>query len=206
MKVFFKEIELTRFGKHTVRIANTSTPAECNTEGFSQTACGFVVEFEDIITIHVMNSDYKFVGGWEASDMRSYVNSDIYNAFPSDLKGLIINTKVVSGHEDGVESNYVTTDKLYLLATAEIWENGTSDTITYDTARDLTRQLDYYEGVTTNNYSKAIKTSDGSNDYWWLRSAYFEHANTFCYVTDIGNWDYDGAGGEFGVSAAFRIG
>jgi len=33
-----------------LRIANLSTPSECSTEGFSQTACGFVIEFADIIT------------------------------------------------------------------------------------------------------------------------------------------------------------
>ena len=37
----------------TVRIANISTPSECGAEGFSQTACGFVIEFVDII---IMNS------------------------------------------------------------------------------------------------------------------------------------------------------
>ena len=61
-----KEIELTGevAGTYTVRIANTSTPEECNQEGYSQTACGFVIEFEDIITKHVMNSSYPNVNAW----------------------------------------------------------------------------------------------------------------------------------------------
>ena len=51
-----KEVNLgTTYGTHTLRIANTSTPSECSTEGFSQTACGFVLEFADIITTHIMN-------------------------------------------------------------------------------------------------------------------------------------------------------
>ena len=51
-----KEVNLgTTYGTHTLRIANTSTPSECSTNGFSQTACGFVLEFEDIITKHAMN-------------------------------------------------------------------------------------------------------------------------------------------------------
>ena len=44
-----KEIDLGSFGIHTLRIANKSTPAECSTTGFSQTACGFVLEFADIV-------------------------------------------------------------------------------------------------------------------------------------------------------------
>ena len=49
-----KEVDMGTFGTHTIRIANTSTPDECATEGFSQTACGFVLEFADIITKHNM--------------------------------------------------------------------------------------------------------------------------------------------------------
>ena len=41
-----KEVNLgSTYGTHTLRIANISTPSECSTTGFSQTACGFVLEF-----------------------------------------------------------------------------------------------------------------------------------------------------------------
>ena len=49
-----KEIDMGTYGTHTLRIANKSTPSECSTEGFSQTACGFVLEFQDIITTSKM--------------------------------------------------------------------------------------------------------------------------------------------------------
>lgn len=63
-----KEIELGNgLGTHTLRIANTSTPSECSTPGFSQTACGFVLEFADIITTRRMNpyvsGDYSIGNG-----------------------------------------------------------------------------------------------------------------------------------------------
>lgn len=48
-----KTIDMGRYGTHTLRIANTSTPSECSTSGFSQTACGFVLEFADIITTQI---------------------------------------------------------------------------------------------------------------------------------------------------------
>ncbi|MBQ6498229.1 MAG: hypothetical protein IJI58_05890, partial [Bacilli bacterium] len=44
-----KTVDMGTLGTHTIRIANKSTPAECSTTGFSQTACGFVLEFADII-------------------------------------------------------------------------------------------------------------------------------------------------------------
>lgn len=48
---------------YKVRIANKSTPEECTREDFSQTTCGFVVEFVDIIEQRQMNSSYTNVGG-----------------------------------------------------------------------------------------------------------------------------------------------
>ena len=62
-----KEVDMGTYGTHTLRIANTSTPSECSTAGFSQTACGFVLEFADIITTHKMNDTATNVGGWPAT-------------------------------------------------------------------------------------------------------------------------------------------
>ena len=200
-----KEVDLGSLGKHTVRIANTSTPAECSQEGFSQTACGFVVEFADIITKRIMNSTGTSVGGWPASSIRSYLSTDIYNALPADLQSTIIDTKVVSGHGYRDSANFTSTDKLYLLSTAEVWAQGTSNTIGYDTGRDNTRQLDYYTGVTTNSYSKAIKQLNGSNYDWFLRSAYSKTIGEFYIVANYGGWVNDSALSRSGVSPAFRI-
>ena len=92
-----KEVEIG--GKsYTVRVANNTTPAECSGTDFSQTACGFVVEFADIVENRPMNSTATNVGGWEASEMRTYANGDFFNKLPSDLQKVIINTKVISGH------------------------------------------------------------------------------------------------------------
>ena len=167
-----KEVNLgTTYGTHTLRVANTSTPSECSTTGFSQSACGFVLEFADIITDHTMND-----------------------------------TTVVSGHgSKSGETNFTSTDKLYLLSTAEVWANGHS----YDTARDVTRQLDYYkkEGVTTSNDSKAKKMYNSSASLWWLRSAPFINDYGFYDISGSDNWDYHDANViNNGVSVAFRMG
>ena len=205
-----KEIDLgTTYGTHTLRIANTSTPSECSTDGFSQTACGFVLEFADIITRHNIYDTDTNVGGWPATSVRTFVNNDIYNSLPSDLKNGIIDTTVVSGHgSTSGESNFTSTDKLYLLSTAEIWEQGTSNTISADTARNITRQLDYYknEGVTVSNYSKAIKMYNSTALWWWLRSAYSSSNGNFFGVLSTGDWSSSSASSAYGVAAAFRLG
>ena len=179
-----KTVDMGTYGTHTLRIANTSTPSECSTTGFSQSACGFVLEFADIITTHNMNPagtykgtqyDYGWnVDGWPASSMYTFVNNDIYNALPSELRNAIIDTVTVSGHgSTSGETNFTSTDKLYLLSTAEVWAQGSSNTIDYDTARDNTRQLDYYKNLNTDtvNYSPAIKNNGTSAALWWLRAA-----------------------------------
>ena len=206
-----KEVNLGRtYGTHTLRVANTSTPSECSGTGFSQTACGFVLEFEDIIKTKAMNSTNTNVGGWPASSMYTFVNTDIYNAIPSEIKNAIIDTTVVSGHgSTRGEENFTSTDKLYLLSTAEIWAQGSSNTTFTDSARDITRQLDYYKmrNVTTSNYGDAIKKNGSSTALWWLRTARSNSTTNF-NVADISGFYnvHSSASNYCGVSPAFRLG
>ena len=207
-----KEIDMGTFGTHTIRIANASNPSECSTTGFSQTACGVVLEFSDVIGTHVMNSTAMNAGGWSTSGMRTYVNSDIYNALPTALKNAVIDTTVVSGHSGNTgENNFTTTDKLYLLSTHEVWldtdGNPNIGLDHYDTGYNYTRQLDYYAsfGDTAANEAAAIKKDGDTASYWWLRAALSINTVGFNYVNDSGTWDSSAAHTVSGVSPAFRI-
>ena len=205
-----KDVELEGYGKHILRIANKSTPSECSNTNFSQSACGFVLEFADIITSHNMNDTDINVGGWPATSMRTFVNTDIYNSIPTDLKNAIIDTTVVSGHgSTSGETNFTSTDKLYLLSTAEVWAQGDSNRISFDTARDATRQLDYYKNLgvtTTNNKSGAIKKNGTSTGEWWTHSARFASTDRFHTVDSFGDWSSRIAKTTCGVAPAFRLG
>ena len=201
-----KEVNLgTTYGKHTLRIANKSTPSECKTEGFSQSACGFVLEFADIIRTRTMNDTNTNVGGWPASGMRTFVNNDIYNAIPSEIKNAIIDTTVVSGHGKSDTENFTTTDKLYLLAPKEIYTDWSNS---YDTAKNLARTLDYYKnlGTSAHNYSGAIKKNGTSATDWWLRAAISNNTGNFFSVSDNGDWANYRASYTDGVAPAFRLG
>ena len=196
-----KEVDLGDLGTHTVRIANMSV---CTTET-SETACGFVVEFVDIITNELFNVDEN-VGGWRDSELRTYVNGTIYNALPSELQNVITTTKVISGHgsTEG-ETNFETQDKLYLLNAQEVWS--TND---YDTSVGTSKQLDYYknQGVTASSYAGAKKQNeqyDGIAVAWWLRSAHSSSTTRFLIVNDNGDWNRSYAYDSNGVSPAFRI-
>ena len=209
-----KEVEIE--GKsYTVRVANNTTPAECSGTDFSQTACGFVVEFVDVLELRKMNSTSTNVGGWEASEMRTYANGDFFNKLPSDLQNLIIDTKVISGHGSTTgETNFPSTDKIYLLSAHEIYEDGTESNLSeYDTAWNNTRQLDYYKArnVTADGHlSNAIKWyKDDINEMaylWWLRAANSNDNNDFLNVDSDGDWVIYTAYSDNGFAPAFRIG
>ena len=200
-----KEIDMGTYGTHTLRISNKSTPSECSTEGFSQTACGFVLEFQDIITTSKMNTAYSNTGGWNNAEMNTFINNNIYNALPNELKEIIIDTIVVSSYGKNDTANFTTTNKLYLLAPKEIYTDYAETT---DTAKDLTRILDYYEekGVTMNSYANAIKYNNSTATWWWLRNAPSSNSGNFFGVNVTGILNNNYAHFVGGVSPAFRIG
>ena len=201
------------FGTHPVRIANKSTPSVCSSSGFSQTACGFVLEFTDIISNIVwLNSTGYTNGGWRDSNARTYVNSTIYDALPADLQAGIIDTYVVSSHNSSETTNFTSTDKLYMLAMREIYGDATEDYRykSNDSAYDYSRQLDYYTSINMNDYDyyhmpkKLYNGVENSMQYWWTRtSRNISTSSVYCVLNAGG---YNGTTQSQGVSPAFRIG
>ena len=196
-----KEVDLGSFGTRTVRISNMSA---CTTET-SETACGFVVEFANIIAEREFNSTETNVGGWKDSEMRTYINNTIYNALPSELQGVITTTKVISGHGNTAgETNFETQDKLYLLSVKEVYGEAK-----YDTVDTETKQLDFYKnnGTTLSSYSTTGKGKaiNGTNNYWWLRSPNSGGNEVFLRVSMFGNLIINCDYTSLGVSPAFRI-
>ncbi len=188
----------------TVRLANLKAPSECNDSDFSQSACGFVVEFQDVIDHHSMNKNRLDSGGWRDCAMRTYLNNDIYNLLDDELKKVISEVPIISGSGKRNKENYVSKDKLYLLSTAEVYEvDESASSEIYDTERGKTRQLDYYniKGVTTSNYDNARK-----NDIYWLRSVPDNDYTDFYAVSFDGFWLSGDSVAGVGISPAFRIG
>ena len=202
-----KTIDLgTTYGTHTIRISNTSTPSECSTSGFSQSACGFVIEFADLIVNHKMNDRAINTGGWPATSMRTFINADIYNSLPSILQSGIIETSVVTGYGyNDNKTNLTSKDKLYLLSAKEIYSDWSE---TYDSAINLTRQLDYYKnsGTSTSSKTAAIKALNGTAKTYWLRTTISTSTSSFVRVGSGGTYSSYSASGTYGVSPAFRIG
>ena len=122
--------------------------------------------------------------------------------------------------------NEITNDELVLSATCERLNvsgtvEGTCESIsqapkeiytdindTRDTAKDLTRTLDYYTsiGVTTSSYSGAIKKNGTSASIWRLRTALSIVDSLFFVVDDKGYWGTTGTNYSIGVAPVFRLG
>ena len=204
--------------EYRVRVANNSTPSECGNSEFSQTACGLVFEFVDVIENRVMNTESTNSGSWPASEMRTYVNGDLYNKLPEELKKNIIDTKVVTGHGRNDTSNFTSTDKLYLLSGHEVYEDDVNDKISeYDTAYNQTRQLDFYKSknVLSNSpwnsdtiilQKDVLKYNNGASALWWLRAPASSSSYPFLTVYSHGFWYANNSYDPLGLAPAFRIG
>ncbi len=207
-----KEVELDMDNdsapeSYTVRLANTSTPNICYADGYSKTACGAVIEFVTPLATHRMNpNDGTFIagdgnsGGWEYSEMRSYINNDIFNILPDELRNVIVDTSVDSGHGIDDEANFKTIDKMYLLAPNELTDEKTE----LDASR--TRILDYYASNNSSGYPWIRKNTSGTAVDWWLRSCPYKYGKrAFNSVYRLGGTNYAGAAAEKWVVPAFRI-
>ena len=192
-----KEIDMGTFGTHTLRIANCSKPAECKTTGFSQTACGLVIEFADVIIMRAFDSNFST--RWPVSEIRTYLNETIYDALPNEMRNSIIDTTVVTGHSSNVSSNFTTRDKLYLLSLKEAG----GETSLFDSATAETRKLDYY---ISGGDSVRIKQFNGTDSTWWTRTPSKQNSYDMYYVLNNGFPSVYYANSIYGVSPAFRVG
>ena len=204
---------------YIVRLANKTTSENCSNENYSETACGFVVEFAEIIDKMMMRNSHTNDGGYPNTLIYAYLRDTLYEQLPTDLQDAIKTTRVISGHgNNGIDNaNFKTIDKLYLLSGIEVF--GIAD---YDTAVGTTHQLEYYQGMERIEYTdpyfytvfpltyKGYNGSDGSDEIWWLRTHRSNGSTSFLSV-GFGNFRSDMANGAScqggaGVSPAFRIG
>ena len=203
---------------YQVRIANKSINDNCGNDNYSQTACGFVIEFADIVETRVMNLNNTTIGCWPGSELYTYLQGDFLNKLPSDLKEIIIPTRVISGYvNNGTDSeNFITYDKLYLLSGIEV--HGDDET---DTAAGTTHQLDYYQGMQLepmecdwspgywiSGYVRAVKKYNSKISFWWLRSIRYNsyYGPRFSAINLGGQLSDSGSDFSEGVAPAFRIG
>lgn len=202
-------------------VANAVVTDTCSDSSYSETACGFVVEFIDIVTNMAMNNSYvQNRGGYPASLVNSYLNDTLFNQLPSDLQSVIADTRVVSGGERGTSTYVQENQKLFLLSPTEIMGgSGYSD----DAAKNKTSQLGYYEKNGTTTIDQSVcgcggcsivqrvlwvgsqKAYNGSYNDYWLRGASNTSDYYFLSINRYGQFQTGYYNSTLGVAPAFRI-
>jgi hypothetical protein len=147
-----------------------------------------------------MNTNYTNDGGWEASDMRAWLNGDIYNSMSNkDYIKSVSKMTNNTGYQGTTATS--TSDKVFLLSPKEA---GIEDNI-YDDNRWSWYPEEYKPVLETEGTTYSWFISNTVNDYIWLRSP-CSYDNYFFFLYYRGDLsDYD-ANYEYTVCPTFVIG
>lgn len=142
-----------------------------------------------------MNGDCTNKGGWAESDMRRYLNEEVIELLPDELREIIKPTKIVQAC-DGKRRE--TEDKLFLLSRTQVFgkdewyeptESDDSPIDIFESSRKRVKELEGY----------------GTPEHWWLRSPSSSYSDDFCLVRTDGTVYFISASYSFGVAPAFCI-
>ena len=186
---------------------------------------GITFDFETCLANSAINSNYDTTGGWGASEIKTNMTTYLGKLKIED------GTTPLSKYVVEVKKNYIknnssansvqtdNTDKLWLLASSEIYKQNSDTDTKYGYA--ITKegeQYKYYKiatnGITYNfNNPKLVKystytASDNSSSqtcWWWIRSPHYNYSNDFCYVNGDGNSGSGYANGSCSVAPGFCI-
>ena len=161
---------------------------------------GITVGLKEIMTTeHVMNSTRTNAGGWKDSEMRTYVNNDVYSSLPLDLQAVIktVNKKSNNGNKDTITLN-TTQDKLFLLSFEEV---GFATSYNHNFVVGEGTKYEFF----SDNSSRVKEYLNGESSKWWLRSTYTDYIDYFRCVNDSGAANCANAINGFGVVFGFSI-
>lgn len=142
-----------------------------------------IFAFKDILSKEApMNEDWTNRGGYEASAMAKYLDTEIFDLLPDDLQAVI---KERRGH------------KLWLFSAREVC--GEEDDEYFDSPADDV-QLPYYKDM-----ENRVKLRNGETDWWWLASPSSAYTTDFALVGSYGYSYSYGASNSLGVAPGFCI-
>lgn len=117
---------------------------------------------KDLIAKRVMNSSDTNANGWAASKMRTWLQSNIYTALPSEVKSSIV-TVNKTYYDYTTQSTLTCEDTVWIPSHREVFGNSVNNASLETSGADYTSYF-------TDNASR-IKYYSGDDIYWWLRSA-----------------------------------
>jgi hypothetical protein len=148
-----------------------------------------------------MNADSTNAGGYELSEMREFLNGELFEAIPSELQSVI---KPVYKISDGGSNNktlIATVDNCWLASYDEVGLKAGNN--------NLTGQGLIYDSVFSSNKDSRKKyiTDDTAAGGWWLRTSYYSlnSSSMFWRITNSGGSYSDIAFNHFYVAFGFCI-
>lgn len=171
---------------------------------------GITFMFGDAIAEAPMNQTDTNAGGWEASQMRAYLNGDGMALLPEDLKKVVAPVDKLTnnvGETQDVSAATTTSDSLWLFSAAELcgsidWYSDPSynaEGFEYQLFRDMAVDSSNANDILVKNYQN-------SPFPWWGRSPDPSDSVRFKYVSSDGNPYYCGnAGSSIGVVPGFCL-
>lgn len=159
--------------------------AHLNPDGDGHVA--FVIK--DCIESHRMNSNATNEDGWKATEMREYLNNEIWGLLPDDLKA-VIKPRLLKTKSTDLDCR----DNLWLLSRMEVFgEQGGGEL------------GDVHFPLFATERDRVKNDEDGVAYYWWLRSPYSQYSSSFCSVYTSGSSYTGPAYASYGVAFGFLI-
>lgn len=145
-------------------------------------------------TSHRMNATNTNTGGWEASEMRTYLRGTVKPLIPSAVATQIKEVKKYSYSYDGNIANAETTDDVWIPSRREVNITSAKETLG-----------PVYSAVFPDNASKIKAKTGETNASWWLRSASGSGAQYFTGITASGASNYSKASTSYGAALGFCL-
>lgn len=129
------------------------------------------------------------IGGWEKSEMRSYMKETLKPLIPEAVRSRIATVTKTQPAYDTTDTSVTQT---------------TQDDVWVPSHDELYSSSGLYRSVFPDNASR-IKRKSGSTSaaFWWLRSA--DSPYSFRYVNPDGDWSYNYAISSYGVALGFCL-
>ena len=144
-----------------------------------------------------MNSSNTNSGGFTGSAMYTWLQGDLYNSLPSDLKSVIKEVKKKASA--GSQSTTINTNSMKIFLFSEVECFGT-------TSYSVSGEGSQYP-IFTDAASRTKKLSNGSGSArgWWERSPVASSSTSFCNVINSGDADNNSASNTYGVCFGFCV-
>ena len=139
---------------------------------------------------HNMNLSDTNKGGWEESEMRSWLRKEILPLMPEEVRNNIRDVKKYSysfkGYKNGKADE--TTDTIWIPSVREIFLADRSEWVNKYYEKEGAAYTEVFKG-----YMSRIKAHAGASgaSWWWLRSANYYFVYFFNGVNSDGSIDYD---------------